>query len=322
MAKQPVPHPILDVKAKDNPPVQPKPQAVQGQGSIPFAQLEAIAKERGTQLSTKGYKPDNLPHATKPDIIKPEALLKPGLLLPKEDVTSPVSDRAVVTNPTSYPYSTIGKVFVGWNNNFNSVMWTGSGVLVGPNLLLTASHAAPWGQTGAWMRFVPAYTNGSEPLGSSYVSHWYGIPNSDTVEGHDYVICSLYTEIGYQCGWMGSYWWGDAGNYENKSWFSVGYPANLYDAQEEIVETGIQITNVEFDSDGGAELMTNNDFYTSPGWSGGPLFQYLPGDLYPVVIGVMSGWESFTSGELDDVNAGGRYMVTLIIYGEQTWPPQ
>ena len=90
MEKQSVPHPILDVKAKGSLPVQPKPQAIQGQGTVPFAQLEAIAKEKGTQLSTKGYKPDNLPHATKPDTDKPEALLKPGLLLPKEDVTKPV----------------------------------------------------------------------------------------------------------------------------------------------------------------------------------------------------------------------------------------
>ena len=92
--------------------------------------------------------------------------------------------------------------------------------------------------------------------------------------------------------------------------------------QEEIVEVGIQITNVEFESDGGAELMTNNDFYTSDGWSGGPLFQYLPGGPYPVVVGVMSGWESFSNGDLDDVNAGGQFMVALLVYGEQHWPPQ
>jgi V8-like Glu-specific endopeptidase len=319
MTKRPIGHPILKVKAKGDTPARPNPKTVKSYGVIPFDELEAIAKEKGMQRR-KAFKPAAIHHAKTPKVTKPDALLEPGLLLPKDGLTGSGVDRAVVSDPSSYPYCCIGKIFVGWNNNFDSVMWTGSAALVGPNLLLTASHVAPWGQNGAWLRFVPSYDNGSEPFGSSYVEHWYGIQNSDTVEGHDYVICSLYTPLGYQCGWMGSYYWGDAADYENKTWSSVGYPANLYDAQEEIVETGVTITNVVFDSDGGAELMTNNDFYTSPGWSGGPLFGYLPGDEYPAVVGVMSGWESFNTGELDDVNAGGKYLVDLVIYGEQTWP--
>jgi hypothetical protein len=39
-----------------------------------------------------------------------------------------------------YPWCTIGKVFVGWNSNFNNTLWTGSGCLLGKNITLTANH--------------------------------------------------------------------------------------------------------------------------------------------------------------------------------------
>jgi V8-like Glu-specific endopeptidase len=319
MDKRPAPHQILNEPLKGDASKRPKPTAVQSYGVIPLDELKSIAKKTG-KVRTQGFKPEGIAYTKVPKTTKPEEYLKPGLLLPKDGVSGSGVDRAVVPDPTDYPWRCIGKVFVGWNNDFNTVMWTGSGCLVGPNLMLTASHVAPWDKDGGWMLFVPAYTDGSEPFGSSYVLNWYGIQNFDTVEGHDYVICNLQTPLGNQCGWFGSYWWGDAADYENKTWTSVGYPGNVDNAGEEVVENGVDITNVVFDSDGGAELLTNNDFYTSPGWSGGPLFGYLPGDEFPVVVGVMSGWESFTSGELDDVNAGGNYMVDVIVYGEQTWP--
>jgi len=41
------------------------------------------------------------------------------------------------------PWCTIGKVFTGRDSNFNVPIWTGSGVMVGKNLLLTASHVVP-----------------------------------------------------------------------------------------------------------------------------------------------------------------------------------
>lgn len=47
-----------------------------------------------------------------------------------------------------YPYNTIGKIFAGANLNFADPLWTDTGVLVGPDLLLTASHTVLWVSPG------------------------------------------------------------------------------------------------------------------------------------------------------------------------------
>jgi hypothetical protein len=85
------------------------------------------------------------------------------------------SEQQINSSGDQYLYNTIGKIFAGANLNFASPLWTGTGVLVGPDLLLTASHTVPWGQPGWWMRFVPAYEFGNEPYGSSYVSDARGL---------------------------------------------------------------------------------------------------------------------------------------------------
>lgn len=113
-----------------------------------------------------------------------------------------IVERDQVINYTAFPFSCSGKLFVGANSNFVAPLWTGSAAIVGRNLLLTASHCAPWntsgtgGITGWWMRFVPSYNNGTEPLGSSYISDFRGVENTDDVTGLDYVICRLYKPLG------------------------------------------------------------------------------------------------------------------------------
>ena len=57
----------------------------------------------------------------------------------------------------NYPWRTIGIIF-------NSQGMRGSGVLVGPNLVLTAGHVAPWGQSPWSMEFIPAFRDGPPAL--------------------------------------------------------------------------------------------------------------------------------------------------------------
>lgn len=225
--------------------------------------------------------------------------------------------RHAVTNETVYPWRTIGKVFVGGNNNFNSPLWTGSGVLVGKNLLLTAGHVAPWNVQGWWMRFVPAFNNGSEPLGSSYVETFRGFNQPGEVHGLDYAICKLYTALGNSVGWMGSSSFGSDDGYRNGSWTSVGYPAEPTNpgAQFMIVEDNVKIVDVDDEGSTGKELESN--LYSLGGWSGGPLWAYL--DNQPKVIGVMSGDETDFLQPRHTVSAGGIAMVDLVQWGWSNW---
>jgi len=122
----------------------------------------------------------------------------------------PLDDAATVVliaiiDPRAWPWCTIGRVFFSSQGNNFARAQSGSGVLVGRNLLLTASHLVPWGQPsgGWWMEFVPAYNLGitedgkREPFGSSYVESVHGVANVDnSVDGLDCAICKLYTPLG------------------------------------------------------------------------------------------------------------------------------
>jgi len=115
--------------------------------------------------------------------------------------TVPLIDEAL---RFSYPWRTIGNVFVGNGTNFANPTNGGSGVLVGRNLMLTASHVAPWGRGPGqwWMRFVPGFRAGGpdpEPHSSSFVECFYGTfvdVKKPEAGGQDYVICKLYRPLG------------------------------------------------------------------------------------------------------------------------------
>jgi len=90
--------------------------------------------------------------------------------------------------------------FVGAGDDFSNWTESGTGTLVGPNLMLTASHIAPWDVDGCWMRFVPAYQDGSGPFGDSFVRQFRGVKSPD--DQHDYIICDLYTHPARESRWL------------------------------------------------------------------------------------------------------------------------
>src|SRR5579859_4508910 len=323
---------LTDIKRPTNPPVLPTPQAVQSQGNLDIATLQQTKKktlglEPGKPVGTKAWQPPTDTTAAKPELTSAKDLAnllyfaeKLGAAAPPQPSASGTTDLgpSAITNSTQYPWRAIGKVFVGENNNFASPIWTGSGCLVGPNLLLTASHVAPWDRAGGWMRFVPAYYNSAEPYGSSYVAQWRGVKFTGAIGKFDYVVCSLYTPIGYTVGWLGTHWWGDDSNYTAPhQWLSVGYPGDSFNAQVPMLEQQINVKKVIDDGTLGKELDTS--YYAHPGWSGGPTWAWFSNQ--PLAVAVMSGWESFTDGSIISIASGGEEMVDLVIWAEQNWPP-
>jgi V8-like Glu-specific endopeptidase len=250
--------------------------------------------------------------------------------LVKNNVLDRIVERDEVVNYTTYPFSCIGKLFVGANNNFTAPLWTGSAALVGRNVLLTASHCAPWNETGTdalpgwWMRFVPAYNNGSEVFGDSYVREFYGIPNKDNVTGLDYVVCRLYTSLGDTLGYLGSQSWPSNASYmPPNSWTSVGYPGDAKNGQVMMIERRINLHQVDPEGGSGRELESHT--FSTPGWSGGPMFGTL--DKETRCVGVLSGREFendgltgvFAGAHWHSVSAAGAAMNELIKYGRENW---
>lgn len=228
------------------------------------------------------------------------------------------NERAEEALRFSYPWCTIGQVLVGYN--LSTELWSGTGVLVGRNLMLTASHVAPWnrGPGQWWMRFVPGRRITDEPHGSSFVESFYGTysdANDFEASGKDYVICKLYTPLGAALGWMGSRSFGSEDDYTNRRFISVGYPG--YFGDKPAVDFDIDIDDIDSDSPG-LELETT--FSGAPegdGWSGGPLWMWE--NESPSVVGILSGNEK---DELDPrryVWGGGGLLVDRVKYGINNW---
>lgn len=203
---------------------------------------------------------------------------------------------------------------VGYLTNSNNKQ--GSGVLVGPNLMLTAGHMVPWGAASWWIRFAPAYrsiSTPSEPFGASYVQSVHGYSDGG-VTGHDYVICKLFNPLGRALGWMGSASFGSEDAYYGRRYVSSGYPGT-YNGRP-AVELDMGIRDIDDDSPGRElEFAMRNDL--THGWSGGPL--WLPNEG-PAVVGICSGSEKDGLDPTRVVFAAGSPLVDLVRYGQTTWP--
>lgn len=215
-----------------------------------------------------------------------------------------------------WPWNTVGKLIIT-RPSLPGIEQIGSGVMVGPNLMLTASHAMPWGTSDSTIRFFPAYRDAADPrFGFAYVAQWRGVRTGEgNPNGLDYVICQLDWRIGDRTGWMGSQHSTDDDFYEDRSWTSVGYPKSFLGGERPAVELGVGVRDVDNEGDNGREIETVP--FTSGGWSGGPLWGFIDGE--PRVVAVNSGNEKDGLDPRRDVHAGGRHLVDLIKYGYANW---
>lgn len=213
----------------------------------------------------------------------------------------------------AYPFCTMGKVFI---QRRGQRLQVGSGVLVGPQLLLTASHAMPWGDPDASVRFVPAYKDGNDPrFGHAWADEWRGVRNADDVTGLDYVICRLNWRIGDLTGWLGSAWSSRESFYYDREWLSVGYPTTFLGGERQAIEVPVRVRDIDNDGDG-LEIETHK--FALGGWSGGPLWGGVDGQFR--VVGIESGFEKDFLDPERTVFAGGEHLVNLVKYGWANWP--
>jgi hypothetical protein len=194
---------------------------------------------------------------------------------------------------TKYPNCCVGKVICGIGTPGNMIQRTniGTGVLVGTNLVLTACHILPIGQSSPLVRFIPGYTAGEEPFGHYDTTVWTMLPAPGQVNqvpsGIDAAILFLPVSLQAKCGYFG---WQSSGNPEAYvgSWFSTGYPQENWGG-ERAITWGAQVTDVNTDNEASGtdfELITPG--YASGPFVGAPLWHSGP-DLFPYVNGVVSG---------------------------------
>jgi hypothetical protein len=218
-----------------------------------------------------------------------------------------------------WPWSCIGKVEGGFDTDFDNVKVAGTGVLIGRNILLTASHVAVWnrGPGKWWMRFFPGYDNAPK-LGLSYVEEFRGPGPQSHPNPNDFVVCKLYDPLGDALGYMGYHWSSDDDFYYDQRWFSAGYPDYNFGGQRLISEYIIEVVDIDNDGDGREIEIALNNFLLNGGWSGGPLWGWFPGDD-PRVIGICSGYESDGWDPVRAVFAGGGPLVNYAHGARRDW---
>lgn len=162
----------------------------------------------------------------------------------------------------------------------------GSGVMVGVNNVLTASHVVYSSRNGGAAvstTVTPAYNEGSKPFGSypGWRIHYNKVNDSDGMlpAAHvplDYALISLKTPLGLKTGFYRL-----AGNHPGGVAHLTGYPS-VYQGRMISTKAVASIRPVI----SGVDCLDIRDFRTSLGASGGPVYQITNGE--PYVLGVVS----------------------------------
>ncbi|MGH8911287.1 MAG: trypsin-like serine peptidase, partial [Acidimicrobiia bacterium] len=322
---------VEDVAEPENSGYQKLTFAVDYPGGIHLPGQEAdrrpprqIVAEVDSQIEVSAYRPpwSNVAYYPRPtpDPGQPELMRRIG-----GRATRPLyvfgGDNRLSYTDSSWPWGLVGKIF-------NSNGKVGSGALIGPRLVATAGHMVPWGGGSWWMKFVPAYHNGSSLHGAgveSYVSSARGYDVDGDVTGYDWAVLRLYQPLGSWLGYFG--YNGFSSSWEDDPyWTILGYPSAVASGQRPSYQMGISVFDIDSDSNGGKELETKADL--TPGNSGGPMFAWWSGD--PRLVGVVSGQEEDWSpgfwpwewGDLEKGNvvAGGAGFTNLMAWGRTNWP--
>ena len=226
---------------------------------------------------------------------------------------APVTDRPV-PRPIAgagLPWSAVGRVDVpgGW----------GSGVLVGPRHVLTASHVVAWGRgvrthpehdAPGWLRFTPAARPGHAPHGvADGVAVHYALAVAPPViepfeERYDYAICVLDRRIGDEVGWLGVRGYDDEWDGE-PLWTLVGYRGPTAAQAEPVALSGLELDGHDEQSDDSQVIF--HPAAMAVGSSGGPVLAQWPGEPVPSVVAVQSWSNEHRSGA-----CGGHRLVELV----------
>jgi len=272
---------------------------------------EELLDEREYADLTTGFLPDHLPLRPRPERLDArlrvprrfDALVSPEEGNQATTVFAPEDRR--VFNDTSYPWSAQGRVdtALGW----------ASGVMVGPRHMLTVSHTIVWNSDGSagWVKFTPAYFDGSAPFGVAWGQQTYfrqkvvGPTIDGTEEQYDYVVVVLDRRIGDQTGWWGSRSYTDSWDGQ-ALWSHVGYPGDLTSGNRPTYQSPFALDGRANQPDEHEAMLHRADVW--PGQSGGPMFAWWTGETFPRVVSVQS-WQNPN----DNGASGGSNMVDLII---------
>lgn len=224
-------------------------------------------------------------------------LLEPGLIFAPDDRRT--------YNDRSYPWGTICKVVtaVGW----------GSGVIVGPRHVLTASHVVDWSGGGAGTVEVHR-AGGSVAASTAITKVWFYTKVTGLVgwseNDEDYAVLVTSSRIGDRFGWLGTRTY-DSGWDDESYWYTIGYPGDVGGGNSPVWQRRKWLDEDAWDWGGGRSMTTDADMI--PGQSGSPMFAWWSDGPYVVAV-----WSNYSSTE--NWCSGGSDMTHLVVYARNQDP--
>lgn len=236
------------------------------------------------------------------------------------------TDDRYLFNDRSFPWRTTGVI--------RTAGGACTGTMIGPRLVLTASHCINWssdGSSAGWITFTPGSFDGDAPWGTYSVQriiYWQPALGllSDHETAFDYVILVLEESLGNTIGYPGYRTYDDDWN-DGRFWQIIGYPGELASGQRPGFQGDASITSVQthgLSGQTGAVLGHFNDI--TPGQSGGPCWGWWDGEPWPRVVGVVSTIGSTAvqaphgSTNGDNEFGGGPALSALISWARSTYP--
>lgn len=260
--------------------------------------------------TTTGYIPSNFPPS-----VAPYAVFPPD-------------GRLMVFNSRISPYSAVCKVEATDADDLS--LHSGTGVLVGDNILLTAAHLV-YNANGKFEEILayPGFYNNNYPYGTAEVSRlilptgWTENCDYTTTDeelathDYDWAIVVLNTNIGNNSGWLSVKKYDNYLNLFNLNATIIGYPSTVNDGQTDVYGLYQYTSSGIIDTAYSKRIEYTID--TSSGESGAPIL-----NSSNEVIGVHGGYRSSLSNDqiVGQTNRGVRIyndMYDAIVYAQNTY---
>jgi V8-like Glu-specific endopeptidase len=214
-------------------------------------------------------------------------------------------DERKVYNDRSYPWGCVCKITT-------AAGMEGSGVLVGPRHVLTASHCIDWTTDAAEQ--IDVHLTGTTAAATAFATWAYrfteiiGNPTVTTLD-EDYACIVLDQRLGDAFGWFGVRVYDSAWDGDNV-WTSIGYPGDVAGGRHPIYILNKSMDEDEWDLGTGRAMTTAADMMK--GQSGSPMFAWWPGDDIPYVVAVMSAHGTVWASGFENWCSGGSDLLRIV----------
>jgi V8-like Glu-specific endopeptidase len=278
------------------------------------AEVVRIPKSAEPADPIQAYRPPWMAHRLIPkraeELAPPQVRHRSGVHLDPRIIWQP--DDRIAYDDTSYPWGLVCRIFSRGQ---------GSGVIVGPRHVLTASHVINWQNPSATIEVNRVATGHVQAVAQATRIWWF--TQVDQIEystlDEDYVVLVTDQRIGDRFGWMGvrtydSRWDGD------HVWANIGYAGDVAQAQNPMRQFSQALDEEAFDYGGGRDMTTTADL--NHGQSGGPMFANFGNPPMPYAVAVVSAQGAMLPLPWGRENwcSGGNDMTRLVNYARSQDP--